>query len=292
MTEVGLAVGAMTMAEGIVMSTRLHRAGTHGSVELHPGVSTAAEIVNWGLSGMSPLEFAAVHLTHHAFTDTELTPEHWNTVQKNYPGAPREAFRDPHSPIIEGHLNILLKNGITHYPKAAKAIVSYVRQLDADNVPRELWPPHLMRINLEQSRFERTLERIPHARKFGLVATGAALAATRGPKRAALTMGAYVPSILLLGGGVNAFGHTGQVDSEIERLKVIMGQQAAIPDKDGSYASNFFKWMEFFTAGEAAHGDHHRNPGNAHAFYDTAEEPPAKPDESAVAQVLDTFPRG
>ncbi|HEY4964459.1 MAG TPA: fatty acid desaturase [Candidatus Saccharimonadales bacterium] len=274
---------AMMMAEGNVMSSYLHRANTHGSVEFSPQTQMAAEVINWLLSGMSTLEWKAVHLTHHAFQDTEPTEEQWTLLQSQYPGAPIEAFRDPHSPIIEGHLNILFKNGTHYYPRAAKAIVPYLRKLEADEVPRELWPPHLRNIGLNESKFEKTIDKIPHGRMLGLVAVGGAILATRGPKVAATTMASYIPAVLMLGGGVNMMGHTGQVENEIERLRVIFGKQAAIPDADGSYASNFFKWLAFFTAGEANHGDHHRDPGNP---FLTSENNPLRDPSSAILKEL------
>lgn len=253
---------AMVMTEGVVMSSYLHRDNTHGSVKLSPAAQTTAEVLNWMLSGMKPLEWKVVHLTHHAFQDTEPTSDQWEMIQKQYPGAPIEAFRDPHSPILEGHLNVLLKNGVSYYPKAAKAILPYLKKLEADSVPRELWPPHLANVDLNQSKFENTIDKIPHGRLLGLFATAGVIAATRGKKTAAITMAEYVPLVLLLGGGVNMMGHTGQVENEIERMRVVLGKKAAVPDENGSYASNFFKYLAFLTAGEANHGDHHKNPGN------------------------------
>lgn len=289
-TSESLALTAgMTLTEGIVMSSYLHRANTHESVSFNPQAQLAAEVINWGLSGMTPLEWQVVHLTHHAFQDSEPTEQQWKTIQEHYPKAPIEAFRDPHSPILEGHLNVLTKNGAVYYPKAAKAILPYLRGLQAERVERELWPPHLMRVNLEQSRFEHTLDKIPHGRLLGLVAVGGAIAAARGPKTAIATMACYIPSVLLLGGGVNMMGHTGQVENEIERIRVIMGKQQAIPDENGSYASNFFKWLSFFTAGEASHGDHHKNPGNP---FISGENPLKDPTSAILKQLAKHSYRG
>ena len=254
--------GAMVMAEGVVMSSDLHRDETHGAVELSPEVKFVAEAVNWLLSGMNPREWKVVHLVHHAFQDREPSPEEWAELQQKYPGAPIEAFRDPHSPILEGHLNVLFKNGLVYYRKAAKKILPYLLELEANEVDRSQWPPHLKDVDLTQSRFEQTLDKIPHARSLGLVVTGLGLSAIFGPKQGALTMGVYVPAVLELGGGVNMLGHTGQVKSEWERLLVILGKRQAVPDEKGSYASNFFKHISFVTAGEANHADHHANPGN------------------------------
>lgn len=250
------------MAEGIAMSSDLHRAEAHGSVELSPEARFVGEAVNWLLSGMKPLEWKVVHLTHHAFTDREPTPEEWGMIQEQYPGAPFEAFRDPHSPILEGHLNVLFKNGLVYYRKAAKKIMPYLLDLVKREVPRELWPPHYKNVDLSQSHFERVIDKIPHGRMLGLTAVGGTILATRGPRVAALTMGAYIPGVLALGGGVNMMGHTGQVENEWERTMVILGLKDAMPDENGSYASNFFKNLAFLTAGEANHGDHHENPGN------------------------------
>jgi hypothetical protein len=254
--------GVMVLGMGIIMSAKLHRAGTHKSVELSQPVDQTGEVMNWLLSGMSPLEWEVVHLTHHAFVDSEPSAEQWDLIQNRYPGAPMEAFRDPHSPILEGHLNVMFKNGVTYYPKAAKAILPYLRKLETDGVPRGNWPPHLMNVDLKQSRFEDTLDKIPHSRMAGLVLTGAGITAARGPKVGLTTMAEYVAAVLLLGGGVNTLGHTGKTENEIDKMKVILGLQTATPDTNGSYASNFFHWLEFFSAGEAKHSNHHKNPGN------------------------------
>ena len=275
--------GTMVITEGIDMSSYLHRDNTHNSVSLSPPVKLAAEVINWGLSGMNPLEWKVVHLTHHAFQDRDITEQEFELVKTQYPGAPIEAFRDPHSPIIEGHLNILFKNGLKYYKNAAKAILPYLKQLEADNVPRELWPPHLMSVDLSQSRFEQTIDKIPHGRLLGMIATGATIAYTRGLKVAVATMAPYIPAVLTLGGGVNMLGHTGQVENEIERLRVVLGMQPAVADENGSYASNFFKWLAFFTAGEANHADHHKNPGNP---FITSENNPLKDPSSVILKEL------
>ena len=78
-------------------------------------------------------------------------------------------------------------------------------------------------------------------------------------------------------------GHTGQVENEIERLRVILGRKAAVPDENGSYASNFFKYLAFVTAGEANHSDHHKDPGNP---YITSENNPLKDPASGILKFL------
>jgi len=260
--EAGLLTSAMVMTEGIVMSGYLHRSNTHNSVELNSKLQTLAEVTNWLLSGMNPLEWKVTHLTHHEFQDSQPTANEWQQIQQKYPGVPIEAFRDPHSPVIEGYLKILFGNGAYYYPKAAKKITTYLKDLEEKNVPRKNWPDHLADVDLSQSKFETTIDKIPHGRMLGLVATGGALLAARGPKKALSTMAVYIPGVLVLGGGVNMQGHTGQVTSEIDRLKVVLGIKPPKPDDQGSYASNFFKKLAFVTAGEANHADHHRNPGN------------------------------
>jgi len=260
--EAGIFTSAMVMTEGIVMSGYLHRCNTHGSVKFNPKIQQIAEATNWLLSGMKPLEWKVTHLTHHEFQDSEPKAEEWEQIQQKYPGAPIEVFRDPHSPILESHLKILVGNGAHYYPKAAKKILPYLESLEKNNVPRDQWPDHLSAVDLNQSKFEQTIDKIPHGRMLGLVAVGGALLATRGPKKALTTESVYIAGVLLLGGGVNMLGHTGQVTSEFERLKVILGIKPAVPDDKGSYASNFFKKLAFLTAGEANHADHHRNPGN------------------------------
>lgn len=266
MGEGVLIAGAMGATMGGVMSALLHRDRTHGSVEMHPLLERAGEVVTHALSGMDPMAWTAVHVTHHAYQDFELPPDKLAAAQKKYPGAPKEAFRDAHSPILEGkygHLKIIALNGIKYYPKAARALKPYLIGLEADKVPRSDWPPQFRPMKVEQSRYERTIDKIPHGRMLGLVATAGAITAVRGPKVAAAAMAVYIPGILALGGGVNSLGHTGQVKNERERLRVVLGKQPAVPDTDGLYSSNFFPGIVgVLTAGEADHGNHHKDPSN------------------------------
>ncbi len=257
-----LIAGGLAMAMGIEMSADLHRNRTHKSYELDERAQRVGECVTWLLSGMTPLEWTVTHLTHHAFQDSEPNEEQWGLIQKAYPNAPVEAFRDPHSPVIEGYLNILFKNGTKYYPKASKRIVSYLRGLEADNVPREEWPPHLRNVDLNQSQFEKLIDKAPHGRMLGLVATGVGISALRGPKRGLMTMGIYIAAVLSLGGGVNSLGHTGKTDNIVDLLKVMVGTKKPVPDENGSFACDFAKHLEFFTAGEARHGRHHNQPFN------------------------------
>src|SRR5688500_15854753 len=101
----GVAIGAVTGAFMGLNQSALHR-GIHGGVEYGPVPKEANEFSIWLLSGMDRVEYEAVHLTHHAYPDTELPAEEWEQkqaewklVQDEFPDAPDlpfAAFRDPH----------------------------------------------------------------------------------------------------------------------------------------------------------------------------------------------------
>ena len=76
----------------------LHRCMAHRALELHPVVSHFFRFWLWLTTGMSTLEWVAVHRKHHAFVETE---------------------DDPHSPQIAGIKKVLF-DGVELYREAAK----------------------------------------------------------------------------------------------------------------------------------------------------------------------------
>ena len=76
----------------------LHRAQTHRGVRLHMLAALPMRIWLWLTTAIVTKEWVACHRKHHAFADRE---------------------GDPHSPLVEGLRNIILK-GAFYYRKAVK----------------------------------------------------------------------------------------------------------------------------------------------------------------------------
>src|SRR5688500_4388045 len=74
----------------------LHRAQTHRGVTLHALAAIPMRVWLWATTGIVTKEWVACHRKHHAFADRE---------------------GDPHSPLMEGLRNIVLK-GAFYYRKA------------------------------------------------------------------------------------------------------------------------------------------------------------------------------
>ncbi|HEY7461876.1 MAG TPA: fatty acid desaturase [Gemmatimonadota bacterium] len=82
----------------LAVSLFLHRSMTHGGVTFHPLVAVPMRALIWFGTGMKTKEWVAIHRKHHAFSDRE---------------------GDPHSPLKEGLMAILLGN-VIYYRRAAK----------------------------------------------------------------------------------------------------------------------------------------------------------------------------
>lgn len=78
------------------MSLSFHRYHTHKGVILHPVVDYSMQIWLWLVTSLNRLDWAAVHLYHHAYSDQE---------------------KDPHSPVIKGIWHALFL-GVFDYTKA------------------------------------------------------------------------------------------------------------------------------------------------------------------------------
>lgn len=80
------------------VSLFLHRSMTHGGVTFHPLAAVPMRATIWLATGMKTKEWVATHRKHHAFSDRE---------------------GDPHSPLEEGLMAILLGN-VIYYRRAAR----------------------------------------------------------------------------------------------------------------------------------------------------------------------------
>lgn len=91
----------------------LHRALSHKSVTLSPGVTWFFRIVTWVTTGLRPRQWVAVHRLHHAKSDEE---------------------GDPHSPRIFGFLKVQLGNAVLYRRAAAReeVVSRYAKDLPSD----------------------------------------------------------------------------------------------------------------------------------------------------------------
>lgn len=88
----------LTQLTILSVTVYLHRAQSHRALTLHPALAHIIRLWLWLTTGMSTLQWVAVHRKHHAFCDTE---------------------QDPHSPQIKGFWTVLLK-GVALYSKEAR----------------------------------------------------------------------------------------------------------------------------------------------------------------------------
>ncbi|MFN2433229.1 MAG: fatty acid desaturase [Gemmatimonadota bacterium] len=116
-----LVVGLLT---SLSVSLFLHRSMTHGGVTFHPPAALVMRAIIMLLTGMKTKEWVAVHRKHHAFSDRE---------------------GDPHSPLEEGLMAILLGN-VWYYRKATqdKAMLDkYGKGTPDDWLERHVFRSHL-----------------------------------------------------------------------------------------------------------------------------------------------------
>ena len=78
------------------ISLYLHRSMAHRGVTFHPALAAVMRAILWLFTGMDTKEWTACHRKHHAFVDQ---------------------YGDPHSPVLEGFLQIFLF-GVFYYTKA------------------------------------------------------------------------------------------------------------------------------------------------------------------------------
>ena len=98
----------------------LHRALSHRSLTMKPGLAWLFRALLWITTGIRPREWVAVHRKHHAFTDVE---------------------GDPHSPKLLGWVTVQFGN-VGLYRKVARdeaQVRKYARDLPADRWDRVLF---------------------------------------------------------------------------------------------------------------------------------------------------------
>ena len=82
----------------VAVTVYLHRYSAHRSLELHPVLKHFFRFWLWMTTGMTTLEWTAIHRKHHATCETE---------------------DDPHSPVVKG-LSTILWTGAEEYREEAK----------------------------------------------------------------------------------------------------------------------------------------------------------------------------
>ncbi|MEM6986792.1 MAG: fatty acid desaturase [Pseudomonadota bacterium] len=102
----------------------LHRAMAHRAIELHPALAHVFRFILWIATGMRTVEWVAVHRKHHARCETE---------------------EDPHSPMVFGLQEVLLRGAELYAYEAAKAetLEKYGHGCPNDWIERKLYTPHL-----------------------------------------------------------------------------------------------------------------------------------------------------
>lgn len=112
----GIVLGlALSQLATLVTTVYLHRALSHRSLTLSPGLSGVLRVTTWITTGIRPRQWVAVHRRHHAHTDVE---------------------GDPHSPVIEGFASVQFGN-VGLYRKVAKDETQVARY--ARDVPPDRW---------------------------------------------------------------------------------------------------------------------------------------------------------
>ncbi len=108
---------AVTQVALLITTVYLHRALSHHSVTLSPGVTLFCRIYLWITTGIKPRQWVAVHRQHHAHSDEE---------------------GDPHSPRLLGYAKVQLGNAWLYRRVAKNPVVmaKYARDLPPDRWDR------------------------------------------------------------------------------------------------------------------------------------------------------------
>lgn len=107
----------------VCVTLYLHRGMSHRGIQFHPILSHFMRLWLWITTGMVTKQWMAVHRAHHRYSDQ--------------PG-------DPHSPIVFGRYNILLR-GVRYYRLALKGglgIKAYAPDAPSDWIERNLYTPY------------------------------------------------------------------------------------------------------------------------------------------------------
>ncbi|MEM7377150.1 MAG: fatty acid desaturase [Pseudomonadota bacterium] len=102
----------------------LHRAMAHRAIELHPALAHVFRFILWVATGMRTVEWVAVHRKHHARCETD---------------------EDPHSPVVFGLQEVLLRGAELYAHEAAKqeTIEKFGHGCPTDWIERKLYTPYL-----------------------------------------------------------------------------------------------------------------------------------------------------
>ena len=106
----------------VCVTLYLHRGMSHRGIQFHPILSHFMRLWLWLTTGMVTKQWMAVHRAHHRYSDR--------------PG-------DPHSPVVFGNYNILLR-GVRYYRLALKrgiGIKAYAPDAPSDWIERNLYTP-------------------------------------------------------------------------------------------------------------------------------------------------------
>lgn len=106
---------AILQISGLCTTVYLHRAKTHGALQLHPAIELLMHLHLSLFTGIIPREWVAVHRKHHHFSDRQ---------------------GDPHSPYLYGMWTVLFGNYFFYKREAADPTV--IRKYTPD------WKPDLL----------------------------------------------------------------------------------------------------------------------------------------------------
>ena len=271
-----IAAGTLTLA-GFAISGWLHRP-IHAGVKYKESVKRVFRKVNFFSTGMPQTDWVT-HLPHHEYPDHYDEEAHldWNENRPDgAPEAPVEAFRDPYSVVLEGYMRVKFNTSGLHR-KAKKTILPWLHELNAYDKAsgmedREHWPKIYRHVDLDvEGDPQKIRNRAPY---LGLIAVGAAIAATRSPKAALTWTAIHVPMLMNMGGFINAEAHTGQKKGFWNRTKVLLGIEQPVPDEKGEFAADILTGNEAVMFGEPRHQYHHEHPGNPYIAGDTLRRDP------------------
>lgn len=117
---------AMTHLTMIAITLYLHRSQAHRALDLHPNVAHFFRFWLWLTTGMKTLEWVSVHRKHHARCETK---------------------EDPHSPVVEGIMTVLLE-GAELYRFAKKdpeTLARYGKGTPSDWLERHVYSTPFLR---------------------------------------------------------------------------------------------------------------------------------------------------
>jgi stearoyl-CoA desaturase (delta-9 desaturase) len=215
------------------ISVFYHRGLAHGAVRLRPGLRTFVARTGIWLTGLDPKGWVCMHRRHHVHSDTP---------------------RDPHSPVNEGLLGVLLGQ-----------LRSYERVLVGLAKGNPEYTAHVEDLDFPVNWLNRRgLWFLPYAVHLGLALT---LAALTGHWLLAASYFVGIMSHPIEGWAVNALGHA------------VGGRNFETPDN--SRNNHLAAWL---IVGEGFQNNHHRYPASARFSYRWPEVDPGY----AICRLLET----